>query len=44
MTYEERAADFKERIEAGDKIEASDRMPDQYRQPALKFVEMLANS
>src|SRR5439155_22675378 len=35
---------FKARIDAGDKIEAGDWMPDEYRQSALKFIEMHANS
>jgi ring-1,2-phenylacetyl-CoA epoxidase subunit PaaA len=43
-TYEERAAGFKARIDAGEKIEAGDWMPDEYRQAALKFIEMHANS
>src|SRR5438445_9162624 len=44
VTYEERTARFKARIDAGDKIEAGDWMPDQYRDAALKFIEMHANS
>ena len=32
MTYEERIAEFKARIDAGEKIEATDWMPDEYRQ------------
>ena len=32
------------KIEAGEKIEAGDWMPDEYRQAALKFIEMHANS
>ena len=44
MTYAEKTEAFKARIDAGDKIEASDWMPDQYRQAALKFIEMHANS
>ena len=31
MTYEERTAEFKARIDAGEKIEATDWMPDEYR-------------
>jgi len=44
MSYETRTADFKARISADEKIEASDWMPDEYRQAALKFIEMHANS
>ncbi|MDQ3963805.1 MAG: 1,2-phenylacetyl-CoA epoxidase subunit A [Actinomycetota bacterium] len=44
MTYEEKLARFNERIEAGDKIEAQDWMPDDYRSGVLKFIEMHANS
>src|SRR2546426_8778808 len=44
VTYEERTAEFKARIDAGSKVEATDWMPDQYRQAALKFIEMHANS
>jgi ring-1,2-phenylacetyl-CoA epoxidase subunit PaaA len=44
VTYEEKLAAFNERIEAGDKIEAEDWMPDDYRLGVLKFIEMHANS
>ncbi len=44
MSYERRTADFRARIAAGEKIEATDWMPDEYRQAALKFIEMHANS
>jgi ring-1,2-phenylacetyl-CoA epoxidase subunit PaaA len=44
MTYDERVAGFKARIDAGEKIEAGDWMPDEYRTAALKFIEMHANS
>ena len=44
MTYEEKFAHFTERIENGDKIEAEDWMPDDYRAGVLKFIEMHANS
>jgi ring-1,2-phenylacetyl-CoA epoxidase subunit PaaA len=44
MTYEERTAAFKAKLDAGDKVEATDWMPDQYREAALKFIEMHANS
>jgi ring-1,2-phenylacetyl-CoA epoxidase subunit PaaA len=44
MTYDERVAAFKARIDAGEKIEATDWMPDAYREAALKFIEMHANS
>jgi ring-1,2-phenylacetyl-CoA epoxidase subunit PaaA len=35
---------FSARIEAGETVEASDWMPDDYRQGALRFIEMHANS
>ncbi|MGH2755059.1 MAG: 1,2-phenylacetyl-CoA epoxidase subunit PaaA [Actinomycetota bacterium] len=44
MTYEEKLAQFEARIDAGDKIEAEDWMPDDYRKGVLKFIEMHANS
>ena len=44
MAYADRVAAFKARIDAGDKIEASDWMPDAYRESAMKFIEMHANS
>ncbi|TMK96449.1 MAG: 1,2-phenylacetyl-CoA epoxidase subunit A [Actinobacteria bacterium] len=44
MTYDQKVAEFKARIDAGDKIEGGDWMPDEYRQAALKFIEMHANS
>jgi len=44
MTYEEKLARFEARIEAGDKVEAEDWMPDDYRLGVLKFIEMHANS
>jgi ring-1,2-phenylacetyl-CoA epoxidase subunit PaaA len=44
MSYEQRLAEFEARIEAGDKIEAEDWMPDDYRAGVLKFIEMHANS
>jgi ring-1,2-phenylacetyl-CoA epoxidase subunit PaaA len=44
MTYQERVDAFRARIDAGEKIEAGDWMPDEYRQAALKFIEMHANS
>ena len=44
MTYEARVAEFKARIDAGEKIESTEWMPDEYRQAALKFIEMHANS
>ena len=44
MSYDERVAAFKARIDAGEKIEATDWMPDAYREAALKFIEMHANS
>jgi ring-1,2-phenylacetyl-CoA epoxidase subunit PaaA len=44
MTYQDDVAAFRARIDAGEKIEAADWMPDEYRQAALKFIEMHANS
>ena len=44
MDYETRAAEFKAHIDAGGMVEASDWMPDEYRDAALKFIEMHANS
>lgn len=35
---------FKARIDAGEKIEAADDMPDEYRLAVLRFIEMHANS
>ncbi|MGH2830614.1 MAG: Phenylacetic acid catabolic protein, partial [Actinomycetota bacterium] len=44
VTYEERTAEFKARIDSGHKVGATDWMPDQYREACLKFIEMHANS
>ncbi len=44
MSYEEKLEEFNRRVEAGDKVEASDWMPDDYRRGVLKFIEMHANS
>jgi ring-1,2-phenylacetyl-CoA epoxidase subunit PaaA len=44
MSYEAKVTEFKARIDRGEKIEATDWMPDEYRQAALKFIEMHANS
>ncbi len=44
MTYEDKVAEFKARLDAGEKIEGGDWMPDEYRLSALKFIEMHANS
>src|SRR2546421_5715356 len=44
MTYDERVAEFKARIDAGAKIEAGEWLPDEYRLAAMKFIEMHANS
>ena len=40
----ERTEAFKARIDAGEKVEATEWMPDSYREGALKFIEMHANS
>ena len=42
--YAERTAEFKAHIDAGGMVEANDWMPDEYRESALKFIEMHANS
>jgi ring-1,2-phenylacetyl-CoA epoxidase subunit PaaA len=44
MTYEERYAEFMARIERGEKIEATDWMPDDYRTTLVKFMQMHALS
>ncbi|HEX3327973.1 MAG TPA: 1,2-phenylacetyl-CoA epoxidase subunit PaaA [Actinomycetota bacterium] len=44
MTYDEKLAAFTGRIEGGDKVEAEDWMPDDFRKGVLKFIEMHANS
>ncbi len=44
MSYETRTAEFKAGIDAGGMVEAGDWMPDEYRQAALRFIEMHANS
>lgn len=43
-TDEQRTQEFRERIDAGQKIEATDWMPQEYRRVAFKFIEMHANS
>lgn len=40
MTYEEKVQEFMARIEAGEKVEATDWMPDDYRKTLLKFIQM----
>src|SRR3712207_4314684 len=42
--YAERTSAFKAHIDAGGMVEATDWMPDEYRESALKFIEMHANS
>jgi ring-1,2-phenylacetyl-CoA epoxidase subunit PaaA len=44
MTHEERLSQFMERIEAGQKIESTDWMPDEYRLTLIKFIQMHALS
>ncbi|HEX2029157.1 MAG TPA: 1,2-phenylacetyl-CoA epoxidase subunit PaaA [Nitriliruptorales bacterium] len=39
-----RTEEFREGLAAGGKVEASDWMPDEYRQVAFRFIEMHANS
>ncbi|AXV06044.1 Phenylacetate-CoA oxygenase, PaaG subunit [Euzebya pacifica] len=41
---EQRTAAFVEHVQAGGTVEADDWMPDEYRQMAIKFIEMHANS
>ncbi|HVL82536.1 MAG TPA: 1,2-phenylacetyl-CoA epoxidase subunit PaaA [Actinomycetota bacterium] len=42
--YVDRVLAFKARIDAGEKVEAADWMPDEYRDAVLRFIEMHANS
>jgi ring-1,2-phenylacetyl-CoA epoxidase subunit PaaA len=42
--YAERTRALKAHIDAGGMVEATDWMPDEYRESALKFIEMHANS
>ena len=44
QAYAERTAAFKAHIDAGGMVEAGDWMPDEYRESALRFIEMHANS
>ena len=44
MTYQANVDVFRARIDAREKVEAGDWMPDEYRQATLKFIEMHANS
>jgi ring-1,2-phenylacetyl-CoA epoxidase subunit PaaA len=44
VSYEAKLSAFTERIEGGDKLEAEDWMPDDFRRGVLKFIEMHANS
>lgn len=44
MTHTDRVEAFGARIDSGDKVEAEDSMPDDYRRGVLKFIEMHANS
>jgi ring-1,2-phenylacetyl-CoA epoxidase subunit PaaA len=44
MTYEDKLASFTGGIDTGEKIEAEDWMPDDFRKGVLKFIEMHANS
>src|SRR5688500_18906580 len=44
MTYDEKLAEFEGRIDAGEKVETDEWMPDDYRRGVLKFIEMHANS
>jgi ring-1,2-phenylacetyl-CoA epoxidase subunit PaaA len=41
---ERRTEEFRERLAAGQKVEATDWMPEEYRRIAFKFIEMHANS
>src|SRR5207244_6878139 len=44
MSDDERYQHFEDHVHRGGKVEATDWMPDEYRQGVLKFVEMHANS
>ncbi|MGH2466694.1 MAG: 1,2-phenylacetyl-CoA epoxidase subunit PaaA [Candidatus Limnocylindrales bacterium] len=44
LSHDERSAAFERHVLAGGKVEATDWMPDEYRQGVLRFVEMHANS
>ncbi len=44
LTHEERYEAFVQHVHSGLKVEATDWMPDEYRQNVLRFVEMHANS
>ena len=44
LTHEQRYNAFVEHVQSGQKVEARDWMPDEYRQSVLRFVEMHANS
>jgi ring-1,2-phenylacetyl-CoA epoxidase subunit PaaA len=44
LSHDERFRHFEEHVTAGGKVEATDWMPDEYREGVLRFVEMHANS
>src|SRR5574337_2225073 len=44
LSHDERFAAFEAHVSGGGKVEATDWMPDEYRQGVLRFVEMHANS
>jgi ring-1,2-phenylacetyl-CoA epoxidase subunit PaaA len=44
LTHDARYEAFVAHVQAGGKVEATDWMPDEYRQSVLRFVEMHANS
>ncbi len=44
VTCAQKSAEFMARIERGERIEASDWMPDEYRQTLIKFIQMHALS
>jgi ring-1,2-phenylacetyl-CoA epoxidase subunit PaaA len=44
LPHDDRHDAFVEHVQAGGKVEATDWMPDEYRQGVLRFVEMHANS
>ncbi len=44
ISYEEQVQEFKERIQAGHKVESHDWMPDEYRKLVIKFIERHALS
>lgn len=44
VLYEDRVAEFRDYLRNGGKVEATDWMPDEYRQALIRFIEMHAHS